>query len=54
MNLDISDFEDLEEVEKVFEIFDVTKDLKNIGGNIIIATEYAILKAVSKGEVWKF
>jgi enolase len=54
VNLDISDFEDLEEVEKVFEIFDVTKDLKNIGGNIIIATEYAILKAVSKGEVWKF
>ena len=53
-NLNISDFDDLQEVEDVFKIFDVTMDLKELGGNVVVATEYAILRAVSKGEIWKF
>lgn len=54
VGLDVSDFEDLEELEKVFKIFDVSPDLSGMGGNVVVATEYAVVKAISKGEVWRF
>lgn len=47
-------FEDLEELEKILFNYDSTKNLSRIGGNTIIALEYALLKAMSGGEIWKF
>ena len=55
INLKVMDFDDLEEVEKLFRIYDITNNLADIGGNIIISTEYAILRALSEnGNVAKF
>ena len=55
INININDFNDFEKIERAFRIFDVTKDLSDIGGNVVISTEYAILRALSpNGNVAKF
>lgn len=53
-NFKINVFEDFKEVEDIFKEYDDTKNLSKVGGNTIIAFEYALLRALSKGEVWKF
>lgn len=53
-NFKVNVFEDFEEVEDIFRDYDDTKNLSQLGGNIIIAFEYALLRALSNGAVWKF
>ncbi|MFH0752416.1 MAG: enolase C-terminal domain-like protein [archaeon] len=43
--LNFREFEDLEKVEHILPV---------VGANTVIALEYALLKALSKGKVWKF
>lgn len=44
-SLTFREFEDLEKVERI---------IPTVGANTVIALEYALLKAMSKGKVWKF
>ena len=53
-NFEISSFEDFHDIEEVFNKYDSTEKLEKIGGNSIIAFEFALLKAISKGNVWEF
>ncbi len=50
--MQINSFSDLDKVERVFNAKDVKMD--KLGGNVIVATEFAILKAISKDRVWEF
>ena len=50
----VDSFESLKEVEKILFDYDKSKDLKKIGGNTVVAIEFALLKAMSRGEIWKF
>ncbi len=52
--LKLQDFNDLEEVEKIIFDFDKSINLTRIGGNTVIALEYALLRAMSKNKVWSF
>ncbi len=47
-------FEDLEEIEDIIFKYDDTEKLEKVGGNVIIALEYALLRAISGNEVWSF
>lgn len=49
--LRVEEFKDLEQVENV--LFEYDPNFKKLGGNTIIAIEYALLKAMSNNEVWK-
>lgn len=49
----VDSFESLQEVEKILFDYDKSPDLKKIGGNTIIAIEFALLKAFSSGQIWK-
>ncbi len=53
-NFKIDNFSDFEKLEEEIKKFDNTEDLEIIGSNTLIALEYAILKAISKNNVWKF
>ena len=51
-----SEFEDLEKFEKLIRQYDKTKNWSMIGGNMVIAFESAILKAIALGknqELWQ-
>lgn len=50
----INEFTDLFELENVLKELDGSNDLSLIGGDTVIALEYALLKSLCKGEVWKF
>jgi enolase len=50
----IDEFTDFIELEDLLKELDNTKDLSVIGGDTIIALEYALLKSLCKGEVWKY
>jgi enolase len=52
--MQINSFDDLEKIERIFKARDPTENLEILGGNVVVATEFAILKTVSRGEVWKF
>ncbi len=52
--LKIQDFRDLEEVEKILFDFDRSPKLEKIGGNTVIALEYALLRGMSNNNVWSF
>lgn len=45
----VNDFKDLEDVEEILEEYGINK----LGGNTVIAIEFALLKAASKNEIWK-
>ncbi len=49
----VDSFESLNEVENILFSYDKSKDLGKIGGNTIIAIEFALLKAMSGGQIWK-
>jgi len=53
-NLEINSFEELEKVENIIKKYDNTPKFENVGGNTVIALEFALLKALAKGQVWKF
>ncbi len=50
----INTFDDFRDLEEVLFKFDSTERLSKIGGNTIIALEFALLKALSKNKIWKF
>lgn len=50
----VQDFSDLEEVEKILFNLDPSTNLNKIGGNTVIALEYALLQGMSKNKVWSF
>lgn len=50
----IETFEDFQVLEKILFKYDETPNLSKIGGNTIIALEFALLKALSNNQVWKF
>lgn len=52
--LKIEEFKDLEEVEKILFDFDGSANLSKIGGNTVIALEYALLRGLSNNNVWNF
>ncbi len=54
INFEISSFEDLEKVESIIKKYDNTERLEIIGGNAVIALEFAILHALSKGDIYRF
>ncbi|MEK6934366.1 MAG: hypothetical protein AABW46_00650 [Nanoarchaeota archaeon] len=47
-------FEDLEEIEDIILKYDNTERLEKVGGNVILALEYAMLRAASANNVWSF
>jgi len=51
--VEIGEFSDLKKIEDVFKVYDITEKFEDIGGNIILATEYAALKASLKEDVFK-
>tara|TARA_Y100000034_G_scaffold100966_1_gene124892 strand:- start:276 stop:1469 length:1194 start_codon:yes stop_codon:yes gene_type:complete len=51
--ISIDKFDDLEKVEREFQAHDFSEDLKKLGGNIIVSTELAMLKALGEGELYK-
>jgi len=53
-NVQINSFDDLDKIERVFKAEDSTLNLEKLGGNIILASEFAILRAASKGDIWRF
>ncbi len=53
-DFEISTFEDFKKLEEKLKTYDSTKNLSKIGGNVIIALEFAILKCLSYHKVWKF
>jgi len=53
-NLSINTFDDLEKVERVVRAEDSSENFKDIGGNLLVNLELAILKAASNGKVWAF
>ena len=52
--LKVQDFKDLEEVEKILFDYDKSVELSKLGGNAIIALEYALLRGISNNNVWSF
>lgn len=53
-NLSINSFDDFDKIERTVIAEDISKNFENIGGNLLVNIELAIIKAVSNGEVWKF
>ena len=53
-NYEINSFEDFKELENLIRKYDNTEKLEIVGGDTIIALEFALLKALSKGRVWRF
>ncbi len=52
--LRIQDFKDLKEVEKILFELDNSEKLSKVGGNTVIALEYALLRGMSNNNVWSF
>jgi len=50
----ISNIHDFEKLETKLKEHDKSDNWKNIGGNTVIALEFALLRALSKGEPWKY
>lgn len=50
----INTFDDFKILEEILFKFDNTERLSKIGGNTIVALEFALLKALSKNKIWKF
>jgi enolase len=49
----LDSFESFNEVEKILFDYDKSKNISKLGGNTIIAIEFALLKALCKNEIWK-
>ena len=53
-NFEFNSFDDLKQVENMIKNYDDTERMEKIGGNLVIAFEFALLQALSKGKIWKF
>lgn len=53
-NFEFNYFDDFKKVENIIKKYDDTKRMEKIGGNLVIAFEFALLQALSKGKIWKF
>ena len=53
-NYEISKFDDFVVFEEFLHKFDPTPNWTGMGGNAVVALEFACLKAISKNYVWKF
>ncbi|MDD5650117.1 MAG: hypothetical protein PHF86_06845 [Candidatus Nanoarchaeia archaeon] len=51
---EINYFEDFKKVEELIKKYDETERFEKIGGNTIIAFEFALLQALSKGNIWNY
>ncbi|MBI2105600.1 hypothetical protein HYT56_02050 [Candidatus Woesearchaeota archaeon] len=49
----IEKFSDLKKIEDIFRVYDITENFEDIGGNIILATEYAVLRASLQEDISK-
>ncbi len=52
--LSINSFDDLDKIERAIKTIDASSNFKEIGGNILVNLELALLKAASENNVWKF
>ena len=48
------EFKDLEEIERILFDYDESKKMIKLGGNTVIALESALLKGVSRNNIWNF
>lgn len=53
-DFEFEDFNDFRKIEDLVKRYDNSDNLEKVGGNAIIALEFALLKAVSKNKGWKF
>ena len=53
-NYEINSFDEFKKIEDIIKKYDDTERLEKIGGNLIIAFEFALLHAITKGSIWKF
>ncbi|MBU0930063.1 MAG: hypothetical protein KJ623_03240, partial [Nanoarchaeota archaeon] len=53
-NYEINSFDEFKKIEDIIKKYDETERLEKIGGNLIIAFEFALLHAMAKGSIWKF
>lgn len=51
---EIKTFDDFALFEEFLRKFDPTPNFAGIGGNAVVALEFSMLKAMSRGDVWKF
>ncbi len=54
VGMNLHEFNDLRRIEEIIFGYDKSKDIHKIGGNTVIAIEFALLKALAKNNVWKF
>lgn len=52
--VEVNDFDDLADVENVIKSFDESDNWSFVGGNVVVALEFALLQAMSDNSVWKF
>src|SRR3989344_6523853 len=45
-------FNDLIKIERILKRYDKSKNWENIGGNTVIALEFALLKALARDKLW--
>ena len=53
-NYEINSFDNFKKIEEIIKKYDDTKNLEKIGGNLIVAFEFALLQTLTKGSIWKF
>jgi len=53
INMSFNSFEDLDKVERVIRAEDFSNDFRELGGNLLVDLQLAILKAVSEGKVYE-
>ena len=53
-DFEFNEFDDFKKIENLIKKYDDSENIELVGGNTIVALEFAILKAVSNGKIWKF
>jgi len=53
-NYEMTSFNDFKKIEDIIKKYDETENLEKVGGNTVIALEFALIKALSKGKIWSF
>ncbi|MFA5176016.1 MAG: enolase C-terminal domain-like protein [Candidatus Nanoarchaeia archaeon] len=53
-DFEINEFNDFEKIENILKKYDDTERWEIIGGNTVIALEFALLKMLSKGQIWSY
>ncbi len=53
-NFQISEWDDIKRVEEILREHDMSERWEKIGGNTVVALEFALLQTLSKGSIWSF